>query len=167
MSPSRLFVPLVVLLLWPMLAIGENFTGRVVSVSDGDTISVMHDGTAKKIRLHGIDAPEKGQPFSNRAKQFVSQQCFGKDVTVKTHGQDRYGGMIGEVFLPDLRNLNYKLVDEGFAWWCRRCAPESSALERLEKEAREGKRGLWADSDPIPPWEWRKQKVGVVKVTRD
>ena len=78
-----------------------DFSGHVVRVSDGDTLSVMHDGSAEKIRLNGINAPEKRQPFANRATQFVSDLAFGKDVKVEVHGQDRYGRTVGDVFVPD------------------------------------------------------------------
>jgi micrococcal nuclease len=129
------------------LALGEDFSGLVVGVSDGDTITVMHDGKAERIRLNGIDAPEKSQPFTNRAKQFVSELAFDQEVTVETRGQDRYGRTIAEVFLPDGRNLNQEIVKAGFAWWFRRYAPNDKELERLETEASDAKRGLWVDPE--------------------
>lgn len=149
----------VCLLVMPGVSLGQSFTGRVVGVTDGDTLSVMRNGAAVKIRLYGIDCPEKGQPFTNRAKQFVSDLAFGKEVKVEAKGQDRYGRTIGEVFLPDGTNLNREVVKAGFAWWFRRYAPNDSNLERLETKAREAGRGLWADREPIPPWEWRKLKI--------
>jgi micrococcal nuclease len=105
---------------------------------------------------HGIDAPEKGQAFSNRAKQYVSDLVFGKEVAVRVGGQDRYGRIIGEVFLADGRYVNHEIVGAGFAWWFRRYAPDDRTLAKLESEAREARRGLWADRDPMPPWEFRK-----------
>src|SRR5688572_1529909 len=121
---ERSFV--VSLILWFTLQlnlVGEDFVGKVVGIADGDTISVMHDGKAEKVRLNGIDAPEKGQPFTNRAKQFVSELAFGREVRVETKGQDRYGRSIGELFLPDGRDLNHEIVKAGFAWWFRRYPP--------------------------------------------
>src|SRR2546428_6183225 len=91
-----------------------HFTGKVVGVSDGDTISVMHNGRAEKIRLNGIDCPEKGQAFGHRAKQFTSRLAFGKEVSVQVKGKDRYGRTIGDVILPDGRNLNREIVKAGF-----------------------------------------------------
>jgi micrococcal nuclease len=73
----------------------KEFTGKVVGVTDGNTITVMHLGKSERVRLHGIDCPEKGQAFGNRAKQFISRMVFGKDVIVKTHGFDRYGRILG------------------------------------------------------------------------
>jgi micrococcal nuclease len=128
----------------------------VVGVADGDTISVMRAGYAVRVRLHGIDAPEKGQAFSNRAKQFMSDLVFGKEVTVHDRGLDRYGRTIGEVFLLDGRNVNHEIVRAGFAWWFRRYARDDRKLEKLEENAREARRGLWADRYPMPPWEWRR-----------
>jgi micrococcal nuclease len=137
-----------------------DFTGRVVGVSDGGTIKVMHNGRAEKIRLHGIDCPEKGQAFGSKAKQFTSALVFGKTVTVQTHGRDRYGRTLGDVVLPEGGTLNRELVRAGLAWWYQKYAPHDATLERLEGEARTPKRGLWADPDPMPPWCYRKPKKG-------
>ena len=132
-----------------------DFTGNVVAVTDGDTISVLHNGKAERIRLNGIDCPEKAQPYGHKAKEAASALVFGKDVTLQTHGADKYGRTIGDVILPDGRNVNQELVREGMCWWYRKFAPGDATLERLETEAREAKRGLWADPHPVPPWEWR------------
>src|SRR5437773_3020072 len=87
-----------------------DFSGRVVGVSDGDTITVMHNGRGEKIRLHGIDCPEKRQAFGTKAKQFTSEHAFGKNVTIKVKDTDRYGRTVGEVTLPDGKSLNEELV---------------------------------------------------------
>jgi micrococcal nuclease len=133
----------------------SQFSGQVVRVLDGDTIEVLHNRRAKRIRLNGIDAPEKGQAFGQKAKQFVSEQAFGKDMTVRTFGLDKYGRTIGDVFLPDGRMLNEELVREGLAWWYREYAPGNVTLEKLEAEAREAKRNLWSHKRPVPPWVYR------------
>ena len=101
-------------------ALAADFTGRVVGVADGDTITVMHNGKGKRIRLHGIDCPEKRQAFGNRAKQFTSKLVFGKTITVQVADRDRYGRTVGEVLLPDGRSLNHELVRAGLAWMSRR-----------------------------------------------
>src|SRR5271157_4345740 len=82
---------------------GESFTGKVVAISDGDTIRVMHNGRAERIRLWGIDCPEKRQPFGTRATQFTGDLAFGKDVKVLVRDVDHYGRTVGEVILPDGR----------------------------------------------------------------
>jgi len=130
----------------------------VVGVADGDTIKVMHNGKAEKIRLHGIDCPEKAQPYGTKAKQFTSAMVFGKAVTVQVRGFDKYGRTIGDVLLPDGRNLNRELVAAGLAWWYRQYAPQDDTLRKLEDSARREKRGLWADPNPVRPWEWRKEQ---------
>ncbi len=94
-----------------------------MGVSDGDTITVLHNGKGERIRLHGIDCPEKRQAFGNRAKQLTSNLVFAKTVTVQVLDRDRYGRTVGEVLLPDGRSLNQELVKAGFAWWYRRHAP--------------------------------------------
>ena len=156
--PLRVCAIWVALLVWSSLASAEDFTGKVVGVADGDTITVMHKGRGERIRLHGIDAPERGQPFTNRAKQFVSDLCYHKEVRVETKGQDRYQRTIADVILPDGRILNYEIVKAGLAWWFRRYAPNDPTLEGLEFQAREAKRGLWVFRDPVPPWEFRRNK---------
>ena len=136
----------------------QEFTGKVVGVSDGGTITVLHNGKGERIRLHGIDSPEKRQAFGNRAKQFTSKLVFGKTVTVEVMDRDRYGRTLGVVLLPDGRSLDRELVRAGFAWWYRRYAPDDETPEQLEREARGAELGLWADPHAVPPWEWRKMR---------
>lgn len=134
-----------------------DFTGRVVGVLDGDTIDVLNGHHAERIRLSGIDCPEKGQAFGTRAKQAASELVYGKEVTIQTHGKDRYKRTIGDVILLDGTNINQELVKQGWCWWYRKYAPNNAELERLENEAREARKGLWVDPQPVPPWEWRKR----------
>ncbi len=138
-------------------ALAADFTCRVVGVADGDTITVLHSGKAERIRLHGIDCPEKRQAFGKRAKQFTSSLVFAKTVTVQALDRDRYGRTVGEVLLPDGRSLNHELVRAGLAWMYRRYTNDQS-LSDLEEEARVARRGLWADAEPVPPWKWRVMK---------
>lgn len=140
----------------PLQIPSVQFSGKAVGITDGDTISVMHIGRAEKIRLNRIDCPEKGQAFGQRAKQLTSHLAFGKEVTVKVLDVDKYGRTVGDVILPDGTDLNHELVRAGMCWWYRKYAPIDAVLERLETEAREAKRGLWVETNPIPPWEWRK-----------
>lgn len=135
----------------------EEFRGRVVGVTDGDTITVLHDGRPKAIRLHGIDAPEKGQAFGTPAKQFTAGLAFGKTVVVHVRDLDRYGRTVGDVRLPDGRNLSQELVHAGYAWWFRRYSGDHR-LATLEARARSEHLGLWADPNPVPPWEWRRSQ---------
>src|SRR5262249_48224820 len=131
-------------LLTPLLVSAEQFTGKVVGISDGDTISVVRDGKGVKVRLYGVDAPEKAQGFGTQARKFTGDLVFQRDVTVVVRDTDRYGRLVGDVLLPDGRSLNQELVRAGLAWWYRQYAPHDTTLAQLESEARTAKRGLWA-----------------------
>lgn len=132
------------------------WSGRCVGVTDGDTIKVLHDSKEEKIRLYGIDCPEKGQAFGNKAKWFTSDLVFGKTVEVKSVDIDRYGRTVAWVYVNNTC-VNEELLRAGFAWHYKRYSKEQR-LAALEEEARTAKRGLWADKNPMPPWEWRKSK---------
>jgi endonuclease YncB( thermonuclease family) len=154
---SRLFLLLSLVAIVPACA-GE-YPARVVGITDGDTITVLTaDRKQAKIRLHGIDAPESGQDFGSRAKQAASELAFGKAVTIQSKDTDRYSRTVAEVILPDGRSLNHEMVKQGMAWWFRHYAPKDRELERLEREARRGKLGLWSQPGAVPPWEWRDGK---------
>jgi micrococcal nuclease len=90
-----------------------SFTGPVVSALDGDTIEVLHSNKAERIRPNGIDCPEKGQAYGNNAKHAASDLAFGKEVTLQTHGKDKYGRTLADVLLPDGTNVNHALVKDG------------------------------------------------------
>ncbi len=136
----------------------HSFSGTVVGVADGDTIDISHNGQPVRVRLHGIDTPEMGQAFGNKAKHFTARLVFQQNVTVRITDKDRYGRLVGEVILDDGRILNHELVKVGLAWWYRRYASDNTTLPRLEAEARIGKMGLWSGPHAVPPWEWRKMK---------
>lgn len=160
-SPLRVCLAFALLwLLLPVLAFATSFTGKVVQISDGDTIQVLRDGRAEKVRLAGIDCPELNQPFGQAAKRFVLQIAAQRTVTVQVVTTDRYGRTVGEVALPDGRSLNQELVRAGYAWWYRKYSDDAT-LEALEAEARGARRGLWAEMDPVPPWEWRRMQRNV------
>ena len=135
------------------------FTGKVVAITDGDTIKVMHNGQAERIRLWGIDCPESHQTFGSRATRFTGDLAFGKVVTVHVKDIDRYHRTVGEVILPDGRSLNLELVKAGLAWWYAHFAKHDMRLAAAEAEARSARRGLWSDPNPVPPWEWRGRKT--------
>ena len=143
----------------------ESITGRVVAVADGDTITVLDtDKVQHKIRLAGIDAPEKKQSFGNRSKESLSDMVFDKTVNVETEKRDRYGREIGKV-LVNGRDVNLMQVERGMAWFYRQYQREQlpndrTLYEAAEDAARAGKRGLWRDVNPTPPWDFRKTKRG-------
>ena len=153
--PMRMVVMLFVLpvLLWAAVA---SFTGKCVGISDGDTIKVLKNGVETKIRLYGVDCPEKKQDYGTKAKEFTADFCFGKTVRVDEKGTDRYGRVIGEVFVDGV-SLNRALVENGFAWWYVQYAKKDADLGVLEEKARKAKKGLWAGSSPVEPWEFRRK----------
>lgn len=134
----------------------QAWEGRVVGVSDGDTITVMHAGKSERIRLWGVDAPEKTQPFGQKAKAFTSDRVFGKSVSVDPITADRYGRTVGVVRLEH-QCLNEELITAGLAWVYRQyCAGSlcEAWIER-EKTARSTVVGLWSQPEPIAPWDYR------------
>ena len=132
----------------------QPFQARVVGVSDGDTLTVLTDMTRVKIRLNGVDCPEKGQAFGTRAKTFTSDLAFKKIVTVRPLGKDRYGRTLADVVLPDGRVLNRELVAAGLAWHYTRYS-DDRALAKLERQARDQGVGIWSEARPVAPWEFR------------
>jgi endonuclease YncB( thermonuclease family) len=156
------------LVLFVLVSVSEAFafTGPVISVQDGDTIEVLHNQHPERIRLYGIDCPEKRQAYGNKAKQATSALAFGKEVTLQTHGKDKYKRTLADVLLPDGTNVNHQLVKEGWCWWYRKYAPGDTVLAGLEKDAREAKKGLWAELHPMPPWVYRKAQRGQARDSR-
>jgi len=142
----------------------STLTGKVVGVTDGDTITLL-DGsnTQYKIRLYGIDTPEKNQAFGMKAKQALSTKVFAKSVKVIVTTKDRYGRYIGKIYL-DNDYINLKMVQEGWAWHYKQYSKDKD-LSDAEIKAKAGKLGLWKDSKPVPPWDWRRSGSKIVKKT--
>ncbi|MBY0552044.1 MAG: thermonuclease family protein [Candidatus Obscuribacterales bacterium] len=138
-------------------AFAKDWSGKVVGVTDGDTVTVLHDGVPQKVRLAGIDCPEKSQDFGQRAKNFTSEQCFGKSVTIIERGHDRYGRTIGDLISGSGTNVNQELVRSGLAWHYLQFSKDAK-LAQLEAEARAEQRELWQDKNAIAPWKFRKQR---------
>ncbi|MBE0625519.1 MAG: thermonuclease family protein [Burkholderiales bacterium] len=140
-----------------------DITGKVVGVADGDTVTVLDSNKQQhKIRVAGIDAPEKAQPFGSRSKESLAKRVHNRDAVVEGHKKDRYGRLVGKVIV-DGHDAGLEQVRAGLAWWYRAYAKEQTpddrvAYELAEKAAREQKLGLWRDPDPVPPWEWRRAK---------
>lgn len=132
------------------------FLASVIGITDGDTLTVLHELEPVKIRLAEIDAPEKKQPFGTRSKQALSDLCFGKQAEVVPQKTDRYGRTIARVRC-DGQDASEQLVRSGMAWVFDRYVTDHS-LYPLQDEARASGRGLWVDVEPVPPWEWRKSK---------
>ena len=127
----------------------------MVGVHDGDTLTLRTEDKTLKVWLSGIDTPELGQPFGNNAKQALSAVAFGKTATIKSSGKDHYGRTLGYIFIED-QAINTMMVRMGMAWWYH-CYDKTEKLENAEG-AKENKIGLWADKNPIAPWDWRTGK---------
>ncbi len=133
-------------------------TANVISIKDGDTIEVLLNGKAQRIRLGHIDCPEKNQPFGTKAKQFTSAKCFGQLITLShTRQYDRNKRLIADVILSNGDTLNRELAKAGLAWHYKKYSADSS-YSLLENRARMAKRGLWVEKEPVAPWLWRKRK---------
>lgn len=150
---ARIAVCLLLALSFPVWA---DFTGRVVAVADGDTITVLRDREQVRVRLTEIDAPEKAQAFGNRSRQSLSDLCFSKTATLETKGRDRYGRTLARVRCEGI-DANAVQVQRGMAWVYDNYVTDRS-LYAAQTEAKAAKRGLWADRAPVPPWEWRRVK---------
>ncbi len=127
---------------------------RVVSVHDGDTLRAIDASKVEhKIRLHGIDAPEIGQPFGNVSRDRLTALIKGKAVEVHVEDRDRYGRTVGRLEI-DGRDINRQMVADGLAWHYTRYS-DDARLAAAEREARAARRGLWRDAAPVAPWDWR------------
>ena len=134
----------------------ERFTGKVIGVTDGDTIKVLVNRKTVKVRLEGIDAPEAKQSFGNKSKQALSKIAFGKIVVVKKTGEDRYGRTLGVIMVGSV-DVNAKMIEDGWAWHYKNYNDEER-LAKLEEKAKSAKRGLWADPNPLAPWVYRTRQ---------
>ena len=132
-----------------------DFTGRVVNVDDGDTITVLVDQHQIRVRLVDIDAPELGQAFGRDSRDSLSRICAGLSARVSEHGQDHYGRTLGRVTCGVV-DANAEQVRRGMAWVYVRDAPRGAGLYQLQTAAQLESRGLWADVHPVAPWEWRR-----------
>ncbi|MDM9632126.1 thermonuclease family protein [Robiginitalea aurantiaca] len=133
----------------------DTLQGKVVGIADGDTFTLLLDNkTTVKVRLASIDCPERKQPYSAVATKFISDAIFSRQVSVVVDSKDRYGRSIGWVYYDD-KCLNEELLKAGLAWHFRRYSKDER-LQAMEDKARANKIGLWQDSKPIPPWDWRR-----------
>lgn len=140
----------------------ESFRARTSRVIDGDSLVVKRGKEKIRIRLWGIDTPEKGQPFSQEAKRFTQRLLLGRMVTVTSVEYDDYGRLVAMVYLGR-DNVSEKLVGSGLAWvhiyYCHKRI--CNTWKVLERKAREAKRGLWLEKHPVPPWQWKREVLKI------
>ena len=143
----------------------ESYSGVVVGVADGDTVTVVdRDRRQHKVRLAGIDAPEKSQPFGQLSKLNLARLVFGRPVTVEFDKQDRYRREVGKVWVAG-EDANLEQLKAGLAWHYKKYEDEQSPEDReryalAESSAASAYRGLWRDPNPMPPWAYRKARRG-------
>ena len=157
---KKIFLLIFIMLVLPTLSFSLTIHGKVVSVADGDTITILDEGKQQtKIRLYGIDTPEKAQAFGKKAKKFTASLTAGKQAKVEVYDTDRYGRSVGVVFVNGT-NVNEEIIKNGYAWQYQKYCKASFCDDwlKLEEHARSFAFGLWADSNPQPPWDWRKAK---------
>jgi endonuclease YncB( thermonuclease family) len=152
-----------VLTLTSLTCFADQLQGKVIKVTDGDTVNVLtSDFQTHKVRLSGIDAPEKKQAFGNKSKQALADDIDGKIVTVDYNKRDRYQRIIGKIMLNG-NDINLLQIKRGLAWHYKKYEKEQEVEDRAiyadaEYLAQRDKVGLWADINPTPPWDFRKQK---------
>ena len=150
------------LLFFTILSFAEELIGKVIKVSDGDTITVLDSNNQKhKIRLKGIDAPESQQTFGDISTQSLSELVYDKEVLVTWDKKDKYYRILGKV-IADGRDANYEQLKKGLAWYYKQYEKDLSDDDKqryseAEEWARNYTEGLWADSNSIPPWEFRRR----------
>ena len=140
-------------------AIGQSFTATVEAVKDGDTMMVLRAGDTATVQLHGLDAPERTQPYGEQATVFLREQVLGRRVKVRVRDRDRFGRYVATV-LHNGVNVNEQLLRAGLAWydwWYIDYTPDAARDQTLVHRARQAERGLWSQAAPIPPWEWRDE----------
>ena len=162
LSITKKWAALALLLVGCTSAWADTITGKVIAVTDGDTIRVLDAQHIQyKVRLAGIDAPESKQAYGARSKKNLSNLVFGKTVTIEFTKHDRYGRIVGKVLYKNL-DMDLQQIEVGIAWHYKQYAKEQSMEDRLryadaERHARAAHLGLWIDVDPVPPWEWRRR----------
>lgn len=160
---STRFLLLVTTLLLSNASQADTIQGLVVGVADGDTVTILDaSNTQLKIRLMGIDAPEKKQPFGNKSKEALSALVFNKPVSVEYSKRDRYGRTVGKILVNGV-DANLAQVKAGLAWHYKQYEREQSLDDRIaysqsEERARKEHLGLWVDPDPTAPWNWRHNR---------
>jgi endonuclease YncB( thermonuclease family) len=148
------------------LCFAEDYVGRIVGVMDGDTVDLLTDSRELiRVRLSGIDAPEKRQAFGNVAKKALSDLTFHRRVEISGHKRDRWGRVVGKVTASGI-DANLQMVKRGLAWHYKKYQKEQPLEDRqvyaeAELAAKSKHLGLWADKEPVPPWEFRAGKQTV------
>jgi len=159
---KRTFVLLLLLCLYtslinPRATALQSPTGRVIKIVDGDTYDILINGKQLRIRMDGIDAPERGQPYSKISKEYLGRLCDGETIRLEIKSKDRFGRTVAKSWVSGNRELGAEMIRAGMAWHFKKYS-DDIRLGRLEQQARQERVGLWADPKPIAPWDYRKMK---------
>jgi endonuclease YncB( thermonuclease family) len=158
----------IILILLQSIALADTLRGRVLRVTDGDIVVVLDSNhNQNRVRLAGIDAPERSQAYGKTSKKHLTELVYGETVVIEYDKYDRYGRIVGRIIL-DGYDMNLEQIKAGLAWHHKKYQDEQSSNERLryaetEVEAKNNMRGLWYDPDPIPPWDYRRGTRGYIK----
>ena len=157
MKMSRISYIALFIFIFQTIVSADVLTGKVVSVTDGDTIKVLtKNKTLYKIRLNGIDAPERSQAFGKKSKSNLSKLVAGRIVDVHYKKKDRYGRILGTIYVNN-HDMNLMQIKDGYAWVYRKYCKRADYY-KAEESARKKKLGLWYDKYPMPPWEYRHRR---------
>ncbi|MGX6592583.1 thermonuclease family protein [Cetobacterium ceti] len=137
--------------------------GKVIKVADGDTITILDHHKKVKVRFYGIDAPEKTQEYGMKSKDILDHLLYGKYVNIDVKDVEQYGRTVGIVYYKH-KNINVEMVKNGNAWWYKRYAKDNMELAAAEIYAKQEKKGLWEEKNPIAPWDYRKSKKDKVNI---
>ncbi|MGL5904243.1 MAG: thermonuclease family protein [Cetobacterium sp.] len=144
------------LIFFILSALSFAFTGKVIKVADGDTITVQNGEEKVRVRFYGVDAPEKKQEYGVKSLDVLKKMIDGKVVEIKQKDKDQYGRVVGEVYFEG-KNLNLYMLENGHVWWYKQYSKNEKEYEAAEKKAKDKKLGLWKENNPTPPWEFRRK----------
>ena len=135
----------------------QKFSVKVVGITDGDTFTVINrDNLQLKVRIYGIDAPEKKQPFGNKSKEYLSSLIYGKEIFIDVKSTDRYGRLVSYVFTPNGEDVSLLMLNQGMAWHFKEY-DSTEKYSNAEQVAKGKKNGLWSDASPVAPWIFRRK----------
>jgi len=157
LSPSVIALMLVMGLAPEKVLPPKPFTGKVIAIADGDTVTVLYENQPHTIRLLGIDAPESYQVFGNIAKKVLTDKVLGKEVKIEWSGQDEFHRILGDIYLGG-RRISEEMISDGLAWHFKKYSKDQS-LAKAELVAKQANKGLWAAANPIPPWDIRNPSL--------
>jgi endonuclease YncB( thermonuclease family) len=155
---KRILILIAVLLATAVAGYAQRFPVKVVGISDGDTFTVINrDKLQLKIRIFGIDAPEKKQAYGNKSKKALSDLIYGKDIEIDVQSQEKWGRYVAKVYTPDGKDVGLLMLQAGMAWHYTEF-DKSASYARAQETAKKNRKGLWADKNPVAPWIFRKRR---------